>query len=372
MKKGPPLVFGGTTVRTSASPPLPADRPLAPARNNNARYTQVPNSKNPFAVEEDVEIGLYSRQPLRPVLVLQNDRPDSVRSPISSGNPFADGVAASSSTRVAKPNPPPLPPRPSSEKNNRYNTKSQPTNRDSRHAYQSVEMAPQGKSKLPSALPPSSALRSSTATASEESKEGTVVNVADAHNDSGNNHPVTRNQPRPNSSRPSTGQRPSSSGDADVGSDEDYDDEEAHNEPARKPRTPEENKIIRFLVSKRVYKYPGCGDNWCSNYVAYVMNNHPLLSMFFTHPLHPFGRHQRIIVFLNGLFFAIFISFVVFETTYLPRVCFCSVIFFYVCHQLIMLIICAAFRSQRVEKDVTNNLVNPAMVTYAKAATTME
>lgn len=85
-------------------------------------------------------------------------------------------------------------------------------------------------------------------------------------------------------------------------------------------RTKEENKIIRFLVSKRVYKYPGCTDSWCSNYFSYISNNHPFFSMIFVHYLHPFGRRQRLMVFLNGIFFAIFISFVMFETTLVPRV----------------------------------------------------
>lgn len=88
-------------------------------------------------------------------------------------------------------------------------------------------------------------------------------------------------------------------------------------------RTKEENKIIRFLVSKRVYKYPGCSDSWCSNYWSYVANNHPFLSMIFVHYLHPFGRRQRLMVFLNGLFFAIFISFVIFETTLIPKLATC-------------------------------------------------
>lgn len=91
-------------------------------------------------------------------------------------------------------------------------------------------------------------------------------------------------------------------------------------------RTKEENKIIRFLVSKRVYKYPGCSDSWCSNYCSYVSNNHPFVSMVFVHYLHPFGRRQRLMVFLNGLFFAIFISFVIFETTLVPRVSISSAI----------------------------------------------
>jgi hypothetical protein len=88
-------------------------------------------------------------------------------------------------------------------------------------------------------------------------------------------------------------------------------------------RTKEENKIIRFLVSKRVFKYPGCSDSWCSNYCSYIANNHPFLSMIFVHYLHPFGRRQRLMVFLNGLFFAIFMSFVIFETSLIPKLATC-------------------------------------------------
>jgi hypothetical protein len=90
--------------------------------------------------------------------------------------------------------------------------------------------------------------------------------------------------------------------------------------PSIRVYTEEENRIIRFLVSKRVFRYPDSSEGWCSNYVNYIKNNHPFFSIFFVHPLHPFGRRERFLVFLNGIFFAIFISFVFFETYYVPRV----------------------------------------------------
>lgn len=85
----------------------------------------------------------------------------------------------------------------------------------------------------------------------------------------------------------------------------------------------DEDRILRFLVSKRVYGFPGGSTSVPSNYCRYVSNNHPFFSICFAHRLHPFGKKQRLLVFLNGLFFAIFISFIFFETTLVPRVRHC-------------------------------------------------
>lgn len=69
-----------------------------------------------------------------------------------------------------------------------------------------------------------------------------------------------------------------------------------------------------------VFGYPGTDGGIFSNYRQYVKNNHPLLSICLASPLNPFGRKERILVFLNSLFFAIFVTFLVTETTFVPKV----------------------------------------------------
>lgn len=72
-----------------------------------------------------------------------------------------------------------------------------------------------------------------------------------------------------------------------------------------------------------VYGYPGTDGGIISNYYYYVLNNHPLFSMCFLHHLNPFGRKERIIVYINSIIFAIFITFVIMYTTYIPRLSMC-------------------------------------------------
>lgn len=69
-----------------------------------------------------------------------------------------------------------------------------------------------------------------------------------------------------------------------------------------------------------MFGYPGTDGTISSNYRQYVYNNHPLLSLILLHPLNPYGRKERLIVFINSLFFAIFVTFVILETTYVPKV----------------------------------------------------
>lgn len=85
----------------------------------------------------------------------------------------------------------------------------------------------------------------------------------------------------------------------------------------------DENAVIRFLVSGRVFGYPNTRGTLLSNYLQYIWNNHPFLSICCMNRLNPFRRGQRLVVFINGLFLAIFLSFLFFETTYIPRVAIC-------------------------------------------------
>ena len=78
-----------------------------------------------------------------------------------------------------------------------------------------------------------------------------------------------------------------------------------------------ENSVIRFLLSERVFGYPGTDGSVLSNYKHYVFNSHPLLSIFFMHRQHPFERKKRIIVFLCTFAFTIFMSFVLLDGTFM-------------------------------------------------------
>eukprot|EP01032_Pedospumella_encystans_P027542 gene27542-31129_t len=79
-----------------------------------------------------------------------------------------------------------------------------------------------------------------------------------------------------------------------------------------------ENKLIRFLISERVYGYPRTYGGRCSNYYYYVLYNHPILSIFCTHKLHPFSKKHRFIVFLCSLSFAVCFAFILLDTPLVP------------------------------------------------------
>lgn len=72
-----------------------------------------------------------------------------------------------------------------------------------------------------------------------------------------------------------------------------------------------------------VFGYPGTTGTLFSNYKHFVMNNHPLLSMLLLHPKNVYSRKQRLIVYLNALFFALFVSFVLLGTTTVHQVSVC-------------------------------------------------
>lgn len=74
------------------------------------------------------------------------------------------------------------------------------------------------------------------------------------------------------------------------------------------------------LTSHTVFGYPHSNGKLLSNYYHYILNNHPLLSMLFRHPKNVYTRSQRLVVYLNALFFAVFVSFVLLGTTTVKQV----------------------------------------------------
>ncbi|RYH27868.1 hypothetical protein EON65_12865 [archaeon] len=84
-----------------------------------------------------------------------------------------------------------------------------------------------------------------------------------------------------------------------------------------------ENAVIRFLLSKRVFGYPGSTGSMWSNYKHFVYNNHPFLSICCLHSKHTYNCRERIVVFFNVLCFAIFLSFILLGTTLIKEVAMC-------------------------------------------------
>jgi hypothetical protein len=54
--------------------------------------------------------------------------------------------------------------------------------------------------------------------------------------------------------------------------------------------------LMYLLLENRSFGYPGTDGTLLSNYVAYCLNRHPLLSILTAHPLHPFTRAERLVV----------------------------------------------------------------------------
>jgi len=54
--------------------------------------------------------------------------------------------------------------------------------------------------------------------------------------------------------------------------------------------------LMFLLLENRSFGYPGTDGTLLSNYVAYVLNRHPLISILTAHPLHPFTRAERLVV----------------------------------------------------------------------------
>mmetsp|Transcript_33876 Transcript_33876/g.32320 ORF Transcript_33876/g.32320 Transcript_33876/m.32320 type:complete len:376 (+) Transcript_33876:320-1447(+) len=85
----------------------------------------------------------------------------------------------------------------------------------------------------------------------------------------------------------------------------------------------DELSVVRFLVSNRVYGYPKSSGTMISNYMYFVLNNHPLLSICFAKRGHPYNTKKRIIVFICVLSAAITLSYVLVSTSYIYQIAMC-------------------------------------------------
>lgn len=81
-----------------------------------------------------------------------------------------------------------------------------------------------------------------------------------------------------------------------------------------------ENAIIRHLLKGRVYGFPNSYGVGVLNYLFFVFNNHPLLSIFLSHRLHPFAKKKRLVVLMCSLCFAFTVTYVLTEAYFSSEV----------------------------------------------------
>jgi len=86
----------------------------------------------------------------------------------------------------------------------------------------------------------------------------------------------------------------------------------------------DENAIIRFLDSGKVFGYPHTNGTRLSNYLRFVANNHPLLGICLCHRLNPFGKSPRISVYYCVACLAILLNYVLLKTLYVPYIATCN------------------------------------------------
>ena len=68
----------------------------------------------------------------------------------------------------------------------------------------------------------------------------------------------------------------------------------------------EDRVLARLLLENRSFGYPGTDGRIFSNYIAYLLNRHPVLSIFTCHPHHPFTSTERVVVLWCSIFWAFF------------------------------------------------------------------
>lgn len=61
-----------------------------------------------------------------------------------------------------------------------------------------------------------------------------------------------------------------------------------------------------------------------SNYLRFVSQQHPFVSIIFVHPKHPFTRAKRIVVFLCVLAFAFFVDVLILNNFYYDKLEVCD------------------------------------------------
>ena len=64
-----------------------------------------------------------------------------------------------------------------------------------------------------------------------------------------------------------------------------------------------EDDIIVSRLAARSYHLPG--NNWCQDWVQYMLNNHPFLGIFCHHRLHPIGLGTRIVCLIGSIAFGL-------------------------------------------------------------------
>mmetsp|Transcript_4314 Transcript_4314/g.11038 ORF Transcript_4314/g.11038 Transcript_4314/m.11038 type:complete len:614 (+) Transcript_4314:244-2085(+) len=72
--------------------------------------------------------------------------------------------------------------------------------------------------------------------------------------------------------------------------------------------TQNEKDLMYLLLENRSFGYPGTDGTLLSNYMAYVLNRHPLISIVTAHPLHPFTRAERVAVLVCSFCWAFFVK----------------------------------------------------------------
>lgn len=69
-----------------------------------------------------------------------------------------------------------------------------------------------------------------------------------------------------------------------------------HREELSKADIQRNRDLMLLLLENRSFGYPGTNGTLLSNYLAYCLNRHPLISIVTAHPLHPFTRSERTVV----------------------------------------------------------------------------
>mmetsp|Transcript_2359 Transcript_2359/g.3304 ORF Transcript_2359/g.3304 Transcript_2359/m.3304 type:complete len:367 (-) Transcript_2359:98-1198(-) len=64
-----------------------------------------------------------------------------------------------------------------------------------------------------------------------------------------------------------------------------------------------EARIIVPLLASRAYHLPG--NNWCQDWAQFLLNNHPLFSIFCHHKLHPLRVGHRIVCLIGSIAFGL-------------------------------------------------------------------
>ena len=86
----------------------------------------------------------------------------------------------------------------------------------------------------------------------------------------------------------------------------------------------DENAVIRFFLSQRVYGYPKSNGTMCSNYCCFIRQNHPFLSICLLDRRNPYTAKQRVIVFYCVSCLAIVLSYIILHTNAITALAICK------------------------------------------------